>query len=81
MNETDALINAISALFMLLVICAQGYMFGYLFTRKLLEYYDIYQIQKIPNSLMVEFGYCTSFSSCKRVTELSIENARKWERG
>lgn len=75
------LIDISVAALMLTVMGVQCYMFGKLLTGKLFECYDVYQIQRIPNALMVEFGYCTSFNSCERVTELSIENARKWERG
>ncbi len=81
MNELDALITLVAILLMFMVMGAQGYMLGNLLMGKLLECYDVYQIRKIPNALMVEFGYCTSFNSCERVTKLSIENARKWERG
>lgn len=76
MNE---LINITAVLLMLAVMGAQGYMLGSLLMRKLLEWHDVYQIRKIPNLLMAEFGYCGSFS--KRVTESSIESAKKWERG
>ena len=81
------LINAIAALSMLAVLIAQGYMFGYLFTRKLLEYYDVFMIKKkVPDGLCCcgdmeeNHGYSSNHAVVFAV-DYGIENAKKWERG
>tara|TARA_E500000318_G_C3372398_1_gene138996 strand:+ start:245 stop:508 length:264 start_codon:yes stop_codon:yes gene_type:complete len=87
MNSLELAINSIAALSMLCVMALQGYMLGYLFTRKLLEWYDVYMIKKkVPDGLCYcgdmeeNHGYGSNHAVVFAV-DYGIENAKKWERG
>lgn len=87
MSEIDTLKTLSGALMAFAVMCVQGYMFGYLLTRKILEWYDIYKIKKqVPEGLCCcgdmeeNHGYHSNHSIVYAV-DYGIENAKKWSRG
>ncbi|AKA61181.1 hypothetical protein [Pseudoalteromonas phage H103] len=87
MNNVDLTISIAALLAMLSVLVIQGYMFGYLLTRKILEWYDIYKIKKqVPEGLcccgdMEENHGFGSGHSIVYAIDYDIENAKKWSRG
>ena len=87
MNNVDLIISMAAVIAMFAVMGAQGYMFGSLLTRKILEWYDIYKIKKqVPEGLcccgdMEENHGFSSNHSIVYAIDYGIENAKKWSRG